>query len=232
MEGPELYHVGLVDTLQRWNWRKRLERWLKILVYVRCRARLRNGMSAVEPGEYARRFHLMVGVKLLGLPRDEVTPHPPRPSSCTRAFYDVRDPACVSFRCSPTGRARSRRSAARRTRCRRAPPSRTAIARRSPPRRAAGGPAVSCAHRGASCTVEATHCCATTTGRAGEVPRRRAGLPPLVLALPQCPSRVVSSIDCRYRIANRYDLRATCRCGAAAECCVSLYATADQTRDE
>ena len=34
---------------------------------LRCAAKLKNGMSAVEPAEYARRFHLMVGMKLLGL---------------------------------------------------------------------------------------------------------------------------------------------------------------------
>jgi hypothetical protein len=28
--GPGLYYVGIVDTLQEWSLRKRLERWLKV----------------------------------------------------------------------------------------------------------------------------------------------------------------------------------------------------------
>ena len=44
----------------------------KILFKGRCAAQLRDGMSCVEPAEYARRFHLMVGMKLLGLSKDVV----------------------------------------------------------------------------------------------------------------------------------------------------------------
>ena len=49
--------------LQEWNWKKKIERWCKILLKWRCSSDLRNGMSCVEPNEYARRFHLMVGMK-------------------------------------------------------------------------------------------------------------------------------------------------------------------------
>jgi hypothetical protein len=34
-------------------------------VRLRCAAKLKNGMSAVEPAEYARRFHQMVEMKRL-----------------------------------------------------------------------------------------------------------------------------------------------------------------------
>ena len=34
-------------------------------VKLRCAAKLRNGMSAVEPAEYARRFHQMVSTTRL-----------------------------------------------------------------------------------------------------------------------------------------------------------------------
>ena len=72
LEGPGNYRLGIIDPLQRWDLRKRLERLLKIVVRLRCAAKLKNGMSAVEPAEYARRFHLMVGMKLLGLSKDLV----------------------------------------------------------------------------------------------------------------------------------------------------------------
>ena len=43
-----------------------------MVLYCRCSRHQRNGMSAVPPYEYARRFHLMVGCKLLGFSREEV----------------------------------------------------------------------------------------------------------------------------------------------------------------
>ena len=67
LQGPGNYRLGIIDPLQRWDMRKRIERLLKIVVRLRCAAKLKNGMSAVEPAEYARRFHQMVGMKLLGL---------------------------------------------------------------------------------------------------------------------------------------------------------------------
>eukprot|EP00327_Prymnesium_parvum_P003637 CAMPEP_0182846152 /NCGR_PEP_ID=MMETSP0006_2-20121128/27735_1 /TAXON_ID=97485 /ORGANISM="Prymnesium parvum, Strain Texoma1" /LENGTH=1069 /DNA_ID=CAMNT_0024976325 /DNA_START=1 /DNA_END=3211 /DNA_ORIENTATION=+ len=71
LEGPGEYRLGIIDPLQKWNWRKRLERMAKILL-CRCSPGKRDGMSCVEPNEYARRFHLMVGTKVLGMnsPRD------------------------------------------------------------------------------------------------------------------------------------------------------------------
>ena len=72
IQGPGEYRLGVIDLLQRWNWRKRAERFLKIVFKWRCSSELRNGMSAVEPVEYARRFHLMVGMKVLGMSKAEV----------------------------------------------------------------------------------------------------------------------------------------------------------------
>ena len=72
LEGAGLYRLGIIDPLQRWDLKKQSERLLKILLRLRCSAKLKNGMSAVEPAEYARRFHLMVGMKLLGLSKDVV----------------------------------------------------------------------------------------------------------------------------------------------------------------
>ena len=72
IQGPGEYRLGIIDLLQRWNWKKRAERYLKIVFKWRCSSELRNGMSAVEPVEYARRFHLMVGMKVLGMSKAEV----------------------------------------------------------------------------------------------------------------------------------------------------------------
>ncbi len=72
IQGPGEYRLGMIDMLQEWNWKKRMERWYKIVFKGRCSSELRNGMSAVEPNEYARRFHLMVGVRVLGMSHAEV----------------------------------------------------------------------------------------------------------------------------------------------------------------
>jgi 1-phosphatidylinositol-4-phosphate 5-kinase len=64
-EGPGSYQLGIIDPLQRWNWRKRLERLAKILTKCRCSEDLRSGMSAIEPAAYARRFHEKFGTEQL-----------------------------------------------------------------------------------------------------------------------------------------------------------------------
>jgi len=66
MEGAGEYRLGIIDPLQRYNFKKKLERYFKMLVKCRCKSKIRNGMSVVPPPEYARRFHKMVGMKLLG----------------------------------------------------------------------------------------------------------------------------------------------------------------------
>lgn len=58
LEGPGEYRLGMIDILQKWSWQKRLERMIKILL-CRCSSAKRNGMSCVEPNEYARRFHVV-----------------------------------------------------------------------------------------------------------------------------------------------------------------------------
>jgi hypothetical protein len=52
VEGPGSYYIGIIDVLQRWNWKKRLERWFK--VYFKLLDR--EGISAVSPSYYANRF--------------------------------------------------------------------------------------------------------------------------------------------------------------------------------
>ena len=46
-------------------------------VKLRCAAKLRNGMSAVEPAEYARRFHQMASTTRLQPQALVPTPSPP-----------------------------------------------------------------------------------------------------------------------------------------------------------
>ncbi|KAL1526560.1 hypothetical protein AB1Y20_015268 [Prymnesium parvum] len=67
LEGPGLYRVGIIDMLQRWNWRKRAERFAKIMFHLHWHTRDKAGLSAIEPRRYAHRFHRMVGCKLLAL---------------------------------------------------------------------------------------------------------------------------------------------------------------------
>ena len=61
-----------IDLLQEWNLKKRLERLAKVVFKGRCAARTRNGMSAIEPHAYARRFAEHVGTKLLGVSLEKV----------------------------------------------------------------------------------------------------------------------------------------------------------------
>ena len=65
LHGPGEYRLGIIDLLQEWNWSKRAERCYKIVCKGRCAPDVRNGMSCVAPGEYARRFHLMFGLKVI-----------------------------------------------------------------------------------------------------------------------------------------------------------------------
>lgn len=50
------YYLGVVDMLQKWNLSKRAERWSKIILKGRWAEGSRNGMSAVDPETYRRRF--------------------------------------------------------------------------------------------------------------------------------------------------------------------------------
>ena len=52
VEGPQSYHMGIIDMFQRWTIRKRLEHLAKR--WVRCLNR--HGISAIPPAEYAERF--------------------------------------------------------------------------------------------------------------------------------------------------------------------------------
>nr|CCA14757.1 phosphatidylinositol 4phosphate 5kinase (PIPKD3/GPCRPIPK) putative [Albugo laibachii Nc14] len=50
--GPDYYTFGIIDILQTWTWKKRLERWWKIQI-LQCDE---NGISAAPPRQYAERF--------------------------------------------------------------------------------------------------------------------------------------------------------------------------------
>ncbi len=50
--GPGSYYIGIIDILQEWNWKKRVERLFKI--YIKCLDG--DGLSAVDPTRYAARF--------------------------------------------------------------------------------------------------------------------------------------------------------------------------------
>lgn len=52
VEGPGTYYIGLIDVLQEWNYKKKLERIFKIYI----RGENRDGLSAISPIKYANRF--------------------------------------------------------------------------------------------------------------------------------------------------------------------------------
>ncbi|KAM3147767.1 hypothetical protein pb186bvf_000095 [Paramecium bursaria] len=54
------YHIGIIDYLQEWNAQKKIEREGKIFLKGK-----QVGVSAVEPGEYSRRFIEQVAYKLV-----------------------------------------------------------------------------------------------------------------------------------------------------------------------
>jgi len=56
IEGPGIYYMGLIDTLQRWTWGKRLELFFKTY----CQLKNKFGISAQPPVPYAQRFILMM----------------------------------------------------------------------------------------------------------------------------------------------------------------------------
>ena len=52
IEGPGFYYIGIIDMLQKWNFKKKVERFIKI--YFRCKDG--KGISCMEPNEYRIRF--------------------------------------------------------------------------------------------------------------------------------------------------------------------------------
>jgi hypothetical protein len=72
LEGPGLYRLGVIDLLQEWSLKKRLERWAKIVFKGRCARHARDGMTAIEPQQYSWRFVEQIGVKLLGVKAERV----------------------------------------------------------------------------------------------------------------------------------------------------------------
>lgn len=52
VEGPGVFYFGIIDILQAWNWKKRLERFFKM--YFKFKDG--NGLSAINSKDYADRF--------------------------------------------------------------------------------------------------------------------------------------------------------------------------------
>lgn len=52
VEGPGVYYMGVIDILQRWTLKKRVENWFK----TRVLCQNLGGVSAVPPDQYASRF--------------------------------------------------------------------------------------------------------------------------------------------------------------------------------
>ncbi len=52
VDGPGCYYIGIIDVLQGWTWKKRIERFLKIYFQLKDG----DGISALPPSPYADRF--------------------------------------------------------------------------------------------------------------------------------------------------------------------------------
>jgi 1-phosphatidylinositol-4-phosphate 5-kinase len=61
VEGPGIYYIGMIDVLQRWTFKKRLENWLKTHLLFQDV----SGLSAVPPALYAARFKTRVLAQLI-----------------------------------------------------------------------------------------------------------------------------------------------------------------------
>ncbi|KAG7397007.1 phosphatidylinositol-4-phosphate 5-kinase-like protein 1 [Phytophthora boehmeriae] len=51
--GPGFYYIGVIDMLQTWNWSKRMERFMKTVIFRKDP----DGISAMPPKPYRDRFH-------------------------------------------------------------------------------------------------------------------------------------------------------------------------------
>lgn len=61
VHGPGLYYLGLIDMLQQWNLRKRVEHFIRVYVLMQDR----HGVSVVNPRQYADRFQQRVVKELI-----------------------------------------------------------------------------------------------------------------------------------------------------------------------
>ena len=64
IDSPGIYYIGIIDTLQEYNWKKRLETWAKTWI----QRKDGRGISAVPPGLYQQRFinymsHVLISQK-------------------------------------------------------------------------------------------------------------------------------------------------------------------------
>ncbi|KAJ8525682.1 hypothetical protein ON010_g15432 [Phytophthora cinnamomi] len=61
VHGPGLYYLGLIDILQQWNFRKRVEHFVRVYLLFQDR----HGISVVNPRQYAERFQQRVIKELI-----------------------------------------------------------------------------------------------------------------------------------------------------------------------
>ncbi|CAI5730312.1 unnamed protein product [Peronospora destructor] len=61
VHGPGLYYLGLIDILQQWNFRKRVEYFVRVYLLLQDR----HGISVANPRQYADRFQQRVVKELI-----------------------------------------------------------------------------------------------------------------------------------------------------------------------
>lgn len=67
VHGPGIYFMGLIDMLQHWNLRKRMEHFIRVYLLFQDR----YGISVVNPKEYAQRFQQRVVHELIYDPSND-----------------------------------------------------------------------------------------------------------------------------------------------------------------
>lgn len=61
VHGPGIYFIGLVDILQQWNFRKKMEHFIRVFFFLQDR----HGISVVNSRQYAERFQQRVVKELI-----------------------------------------------------------------------------------------------------------------------------------------------------------------------
>ena len=110
IEGPGMYYMGIIDTLNQWRFKKKAEHWTKVLFFCHCRRRAM--LSSVEPKVFANRFLFMMGrlldikIKSVDISRPDpvelvATYAPPVASTQFEGFPILRSRASISHASAP-----------------------------------------------------------------------------------------------------------------------------------
>lgn len=92
VHGPGIYFMGLIDMLQQWNLRKRVEHFVRAYILMQDK----HGISVVNPKQYAERFQQRVLKELIydgSIEVDEAAVHPHHPYHYQTPLHELFDPS-------------------------------------------------------------------------------------------------------------------------------------------